>query len=411
MTSFPQNTPSLLDQYDRCGKLFVDLKNREIDLLAELIKESNLSVHSITGTVRERDELGQFPAHDPKSPQDLLAIKDLVIIRIITYFEDEVEHVSRLIHQAFKVSQSPVVDREPDLDLERFGYPSRRYQIELLDDRTQLIEYRRFIGIQTQVHILSVLQHAWAEMAQRLMPLNKNSLPAGKQRAFFRIAGLLELADEQFNEIKTSMDSSPTMAQTDREEKSRKKGTKTEAEAEAHPPKKTETGNTAPPSPAAPIAAQSQESATAEKTSQPPRLQKKDLVRFVRSNPLVVSLDKKIQDIYSTSLRDQEVVMDRLLDSAQFFQITTVQQLESQMIAQKEITSALATHIFGDPDQEVYDFMPIGISVALLFFALAASSEKGELIAQYVNTYSFLNRDANEELIRHLATWYRQAIQ
>jgi hypothetical protein len=47
-----------------------------------------------------------------------------------------------------------------------------------------------------------LLQHAWAEIEHDLGYKSKNSLPKATRRQFYRLAGLLELADEQFRQLR-----------------------------------------------------------------------------------------------------------------------------------------------------------------------------------------------------------------
>ncbi|MBF0444967.1 MAG: hypothetical protein HQL68_05215, partial [Magnetococcales bacterium] len=48
---------NILDQYDQNIKLFTDLKNREMGLLTELIKDSGIDIHAIKGEVKNRDRI------------------------------------------------------------------------------------------------------------------------------------------------------------------------------------------------------------------------------------------------------------------------------------------------------------------------------------------------------------------
>ena len=398
----------ILEQYDQNIIDLADLKNREVDLLTELTREAGLVVHSIVGEVTERDSLLQTCKNVYHTHQDLNNINDLVKIRITVFFEDEVEKVAKIVNKEFKINHAHIIDQGPDLDPDRFGYSARHYQTELLDSRIKLIEYRRFEGFKTQIQILSVLQQAWAEIADRLNNPDKDSFPKDRRRAFTRVAGLLELADEQFNEIKTFIQplKEPTRttltAEDERSwvEKSTEDGVKsaaTNTESEtilAHDSVTEENPGS--------FAIEEAESST---------LNRDELANFIITNPLVNSLDRQIQEIYNAPLQYQEVVIDRLLDSVGYFQFTSIDRLEEEIEKRKSISLKLATHIFGDPSEEHYDFIPVGISISLFFFVLVASTGNKELISQYTNTYSFLNDEANEEVSQQLSSWYKLALK
>jgi putative GTP pyrophosphokinase len=69
-----------------------------------------------------------------------------------------------------------------------------------------LSEYRRFKDLKVEIQIRSILQHAWAEIEHDLGYKSKYSVPRLVRRDFSRLAGLLELADEEFVKIRNNLE-------------------------------------------------------------------------------------------------------------------------------------------------------------------------------------------------------------
>jgi hypothetical protein len=87
---------------------------------------------------------------------------------------------------------------------ERFGYKSVHYLVELKGDRTRLPEYERFAGLVAEIQVRTVLQHAWAEIEHDIQYKSTVTIPTEIRRRFVALAGMLEIADREFQGIQDS---------------------------------------------------------------------------------------------------------------------------------------------------------------------------------------------------------------
>jgi putative GTP pyrophosphokinase len=115
-----------------------------------------------------------------------------------TYFEDEVHKVADVIQHEFDIDTANSSDKKDLLDPDRFGYLSLHYVVKLNAERLGLTEYRAFGSRKAEIQIRSILQHAWAEIEHDLGYQSKIAVPAEVRRRFSRIAGILELVDQEF---------------------------------------------------------------------------------------------------------------------------------------------------------------------------------------------------------------------
>jgi hypothetical protein len=126
-------------------------------------------------------------------------------VRVITHFADEVDKIGTLIEREFVIDPDKSVDKRKLLDPDRFGYLSLHYICSLSSDRIKLAENRRFRELTFEIQIRSILQHAWAEIEHDLGYKSGHGIPTPIRRRFYRLAGLLEVADEEFAAIRNDL--------------------------------------------------------------------------------------------------------------------------------------------------------------------------------------------------------------
>jgi putative GTP pyrophosphokinase len=175
------------------------------DMIKRFAVTESLEVHSVTYRVKAKDSSLKKLVRKPDNYKQVQDLTDLLGIRIITYFADEVDRVAEILTAEFKVDTKNSVDRRIITDPERFGYTSLHYVLSLSEARTQFREYRRFATKTFEVQIRSILQNAWAEIEHDLGYKSKNTVPRQIRRRFSRLAGLLELADDEFNALRKEL--------------------------------------------------------------------------------------------------------------------------------------------------------------------------------------------------------------
>jgi putative GTP pyrophosphokinase len=195
----------ILREYDRDIATFRDFKNSCGRLITELLRLENIRVHSVTARVKERGNLLEKIKREGKTYDCAADVTDIVGIRVITHFEDEVDKIGSLIEREFVINPEKSVDKRKLLDPDRFGYLSLHYICSLLPDRLKLAENRRFKDLICEIQIRSILQHSWAEIEHDLGYKSGHGVPAPIRRRFSRLAGLLEVADQEFAAIRNDL--------------------------------------------------------------------------------------------------------------------------------------------------------------------------------------------------------------
>ena len=158
-----------------------------------LLDEAGIVVASIESRIKEEGSLaGKLELKGGKYAS-LADITDIFGMRIITFYTDDVDKVASAVDRLFEVDWENSVDKRKLLEVDSFGYLSLHYIC-----RDPEFPYR------FEVQMRTILQHAWANMNHDTGYKSGVEVPMEYSRNMNRLAGMLELVDEQFSRIRTS---------------------------------------------------------------------------------------------------------------------------------------------------------------------------------------------------------------
>ncbi len=175
-----------------------------VELVTGLLDDAGINYLAVTGRAKTiasfAAKVGRFLAATPDA-DPLTDMTDLVGVRVVAYVHGDVDAVATLLHEELDVHDDRDLGEET-ASQGRFGYASRHLQARL---RPAAQPLHPSIGArQVQVQLRTVLQHAWAEFEHDIR--YKGSVPDEHthdlDRRFTLAAGLLELADREFSEIR-----------------------------------------------------------------------------------------------------------------------------------------------------------------------------------------------------------------
>ncbi|GAB2596254.1 GTP pyrophosphokinase [Kribbella endophytica] len=175
-------------------------------LITQLLQPVDVAVHSVDYRIKRYESAEKKlvdGVHKYSSYNDLT---DMLGLRVITYFAEQVDQVADTLKPAFKIDIDNSPDKRALMDPDRFGYTSLHLVAELSEQRQALPENLSFVGMRFELQIRSILQHAWAEIEHDLGYKNPKRVPRIIRRRFSRLAGLLELADAEFDAIRKELD-------------------------------------------------------------------------------------------------------------------------------------------------------------------------------------------------------------
>lgn len=200
----PHVMEKILLEFDNKKNNFESFSKILKSLVESLLVSEGVFVHSISCRVKDKVSL-RNKINKKTKYQKISDITDVVGVRVITHYSDEVDKVASIIESEFKVDEINSIDKRKSLEPDRFGYLSLHYVAELNENRCKLKEYSLFKGMKAEFQVRSILQHTWAEIEHDIGYKSPREVPNHIRRQFSQLAGLLEIADTQFITIKESL--------------------------------------------------------------------------------------------------------------------------------------------------------------------------------------------------------------
>ncbi|MDK8449587.1 GTP pyrophosphokinase [Corynebacterium mastitidis] len=180
-----------------------DAADRFIDSIEELLADAGVTYDRVVARVKAWPSLKakarkRTADGSPLYPEPWKNIHDLVGVRVTTFHSTEIPVAVNVLAQSFHVLRS--VDKAAETRVSGdFGYGSHHLVLRVEDDSDELEDYR---GMVFEVQVRTVLQHAWAEFEHDIRyKRGTGALDPQVDRAFTLAAGLIELADQQFDQI------------------------------------------------------------------------------------------------------------------------------------------------------------------------------------------------------------------
>jgi putative GTP pyrophosphokinase len=193
---------TILVEFNRQEPTLASFCARTKSLIEAILQDANLRYQSVQARVKTKSKLEKKYLDPSKNYQQLKDITDLAGLRVITYYEDEVDAVAEVLEREFNIDRKDSVDKR-NTDPDRFGYRAINYVCSHLDKRILDVEYKHFASVKCEIQITSILGHAWSEIEHEWYDL-KEAYPDEVKRRFSIIAALFELAGREFVDIRKS---------------------------------------------------------------------------------------------------------------------------------------------------------------------------------------------------------------
>lgn len=221
-TDFEREKAEFRDYYGANIKRIEDAKDSYIALLTALVaRNKSVEISKIEGRVKDREEcIRKFNLkyrENLEKEKKQYAIKeyisDLIGIRIVCLYEDDIEKIRGIIEQHFSVLD--ITDRIAAIESteSHFGYKGLHLDVKLGPPRSTAEEYQDYANLAFEIQVRTIVQDSWSVLDHKIK--YKKAIPNHLKRRINTLAALFELADREFKLIHEATLHEIEMAETE----------------------------------------------------------------------------------------------------------------------------------------------------------------------------------------------------
>jgi len=197
--------------YEGNRKFFADARITYIRIIGSLLKQFDVGeVTKIEGRVKDLEECikkfhrkYQRTLEADEQPYEIKDfISDLIGIRIVCLYEDQIPVISDVLQRNFRILD--VTDKIAAVESteDSFGYKGLHMDLALNDAMASLPKNLPYRDLSFEVQIRSLIQDAWSVLDHKIK--YKKSIPVDLKRRINVLSALFELADREFKEIRNA---------------------------------------------------------------------------------------------------------------------------------------------------------------------------------------------------------------
>ena len=200
-----QHGEMLMAQYRERTAVYERLSHLADEALRNALDAQHVKVTAMEHRIKTESSLaGKLELKGAKY-HTLDDVTDIVGMRVVTFYSADVDKVAAIVNEVFQVDWNNSVDKRKLHRLDSFGYNSLHYICKLpktvIDDPDMpLLNELRF-----EIQMRTALQHVWSTLDHDTAYKGNVKIPNEYRRQFNRLAGMLELIDEEFSRLRNTL--------------------------------------------------------------------------------------------------------------------------------------------------------------------------------------------------------------
>ena len=192
----------ILEDYRKQREDFIKLGDTVHTMLSDIVNDMGLTVLTVEHRVKTEKSLAGKLERNGDYYNTFEDITDILGCRVVCFLSDEIDRIGKKVEESFVIDWENSSDKRALIKEDVFGYLSLHYICSLpFGDKWP----DEICGKKFEIQIRTILQHAWSAINHDIGYKSEFGVPRDIKRQFARLAGLLELADDEFVRARDNM--------------------------------------------------------------------------------------------------------------------------------------------------------------------------------------------------------------
>jgi putative GTP pyrophosphokinase len=171
-----------------------------VEQIVTLLEQNDLTLAvPIEHRVKSASSVEEKIRRKPDFAESVVDFDDLVGLRLIMLFREDIDRAGRIIEENFKIIKKEVVGER--LSESQFGYQSNHYIVSLKKGWLDIPSYKDLEGYKAEIQVRTLSQHMWAAASHKFQYKQEESVPPPLRRTIHRVSALLETVDLEFSRV------------------------------------------------------------------------------------------------------------------------------------------------------------------------------------------------------------------
>jgi ppGpp synthetase/RelA/SpoT-type nucleotidyltranferase len=195
----------LLEEYHEMLPVFKQLQQVVMERLKELFKQSGIELNSMESRIKEEYSLAGKLKRKGSKYVSITDITDIFGARVIAFYNEDVDRIASIVENLFEIDWPNSVDKRKMHQFDSFGYNSLHYICRMPKKMYEDSSCPQLNELRFEIQMRTALQHVWSAIQHDIGYKSEIETPLEYHRSLSRLAGMLELADNEFSRIRNAI--------------------------------------------------------------------------------------------------------------------------------------------------------------------------------------------------------------